>query len=108
MSVPERAALIDVAMGYAPADTVVVNGRLVDVNTGTVREEGVAIKNGRIAAVGDVEYTRGPDTHTLDAGGRFLVLPHPEVAGMYAGRAGDPDRWLRGMNKLQRRIEAAS
>src|SRR5438132_755520 len=29
------------------------------------------------------------------AGGRFLILPHPEVAGMYAGRAGDPDRWLR-------------
>jgi NAD(P)-dependent dehydrogenase (short-subunit alcohol dehydrogenase family) len=42
------------------------------------------------------------------AGGRFLILPHPEVAQMYAGRAGDPDRWLRGMNKLQRRIEAVS
>jgi adenine deaminase len=73
VSVPERAALIDVAMGYAPADTVVVNGRLVDVNTGTVREEGVAIKNGRIAAVGDVEYTRGAETHTFEAEGRFLV-----------------------------------
>ena len=60
-------------MGYAPADTVVINGRLVDVNTGTVREEGVAIKNGRIAAVGDVEYTRGAETHTIDAEGRFLV-----------------------------------
>src|SRR4249919_2537466 len=32
------------------------------------------------------------------ADGRFLILPHPEVAQMYAGRAGDPDRWLRGMN----------
>jgi len=42
------------------------------------------------------------------ASGRFLILPHPEVAGMYAGRAADPDRWLAGMNKLQRRIEAAS
>jgi NAD(P)-dependent dehydrogenase (short-subunit alcohol dehydrogenase family) len=42
------------------------------------------------------------------ADGRFLILPHPEVAGMYASRAEDPDRWLRGMNKLQRRIEAAS
>lgn len=39
------------------------------------------------------------------ADGRFLILPHPEVAGMYAGRAADTDRWLRGMNKLQRRIE---
>jgi NAD(P)-dependent dehydrogenase (short-subunit alcohol dehydrogenase family) len=33
---------------------------------------------------------------------RFLVLPHPEVATYYARRAADPDRWLRGMNKLQR------
>lgn len=42
------------------------------------------------------------------ASGRFLILPHPEVAGMYAGRAADPDRWLRGMNKLQRRAGDAS
>ena len=35
------------------------------------------------------------------ADGRFLILPHPEVAGMYAGRAADPDRWLAGMNRLQ-------
>jgi NAD(P)-dependent dehydrogenase (short-subunit alcohol dehydrogenase family) len=42
------------------------------------------------------------------ADGRFLILPHPEVAQMYAGRAGDTDRWLRGMNKLQRKVEAAS
>ena len=42
------------------------------------------------------------------ADGRFLILPHPAVAQMYAGRAGDPDRWLRGMNKLQRKIEAVS
>ncbi|HEV3290944.1 MAG TPA: SDR family oxidoreductase [Streptosporangiaceae bacterium] len=41
------------------------------------------------------------------ADGRFLILPHPEVAQMYAGRAADPDRWLRGMNKLQRKAEAA-
>jgi NAD(P)-dependent dehydrogenase (short-subunit alcohol dehydrogenase family) len=39
------------------------------------------------------------------ADGRFLILPHPEVAAMYAGRAADPDRWLRGMNKIQRRVE---
>jgi NAD(P)-dependent dehydrogenase (short-subunit alcohol dehydrogenase family) len=39
------------------------------------------------------------------ADGRFLILPHPEVARMYAGRATDPDRWLHGMNKIQRRVE---
>ncbi|MEW2506521.1 SDR family oxidoreductase [Amycolatopsis sp. NPDC047767] len=38
--------------------------------------------------------------------GRFLVLPHPEVADYYALRATQTDRWLGGMNKLQRKIEA--
>ncbi|WP_284581770.1 SDR family NAD(P)-dependent oxidoreductase [Streptomyces sp. 2P-4] len=37
--------------------------------------------------------------------GRFLILPHPEVAQHAAGRAADPDRWLRGMNRLQRTWE---
>jgi NAD(P)-dependent dehydrogenase (short-subunit alcohol dehydrogenase family) len=39
------------------------------------------------------------------ADGRFLILPHPEVSGYYALRASDTDRWLRGMNRLQRQIE---
>ncbi|WP_270887576.1 SDR family NAD(P)-dependent oxidoreductase [Pedococcus sp. 5OH_020] len=32
--------------------------------------------------------------------GRFLVLPHPEVAQLYARRAAEPDRWLSGMRKM--------
>lgn len=40
------------------------------------------------------------------ADGRFLILPHPEVARMYAGRAADPDRWLAAMNRMQRRLDA--
>ncbi|MEW5355553.1 MULTISPECIES: SDR family oxidoreductase [unclassified Streptomyces] len=36
---------------------------------------------------------------------RFLILPHPEVAGFYQARAADPDRWLTGMNHLQRKWE---
>jgi NAD(P)-dependent dehydrogenase (short-subunit alcohol dehydrogenase family) len=39
------------------------------------------------------------------ADGRFLILPHPEVQGYYEFRAGDPDKWLRGMNRMQQRIE---
>jgi NAD(P)-dependent dehydrogenase (short-subunit alcohol dehydrogenase family) len=39
------------------------------------------------------------------AAGRFLILPHPEVAAHYAGRAADTDRWLRGMSRLQQRLE---
>jgi short-subunit dehydrogenase len=40
-------------------------------------------------------------------GDEFLILPHPEVADYYRMRATDPDRWLRGMNKVQRGFEAA-
>lgn len=36
---------------------------------------------------------------------RFLVLPHPEVAGYYTARAQDTDRWLAGMRKLQVRLD---
>lgn len=35
------------------------------------------------------------------SGEPFLVLPHPDVARMYAGRAADPDRWLDGMRRLR-------
>jgi NAD(P)-dependent dehydrogenase (short-subunit alcohol dehydrogenase family) len=35
----------------------------------------------------------------------FLILPHAEVAEFYRRRATDPDRWLGGMNKLQRSFE---
>ena len=38
-------------------------------------------------------------------GDTFLILPHPEVAEFYRLRAGDTDRWLAGMNKMQRTFE---
>lgn len=37
---------------------------------------------------------------------RFLVLPHPEAAGYYRARAAEPERWLDGMNRIQRTWEA--
>ena len=36
---------------------------------------------------------------------RFLILPHPEVAGYYQARAADTDAWIGNMNRLQRKIE---
>jgi NAD(P)-dependent dehydrogenase (short-subunit alcohol dehydrogenase family) len=41
------------------------------------------------------------------ADGRFLILPHPEVHDYYVLRASDPDKWLHGMNRLERKIEEA-
>ncbi|MGA9276725.1 SDR family oxidoreductase [Ilumatobacter sp.] len=35
----------------------------------------------------------------------FFVLPHPEVADFMQFKATDPDRWLGGMRKLQRRVQ---
>jgi NAD(P)-dependent dehydrogenase (short-subunit alcohol dehydrogenase family) len=32
---------------------------------------------------------------------RFLILPHPEVAEYFQRKAGDYDRWLAGMRRLQ-------
>jgi adenine deaminase len=67
--------LIDVAMGRAPADMLVTNGRWVNVHSGEViAGTDVAIKAGRFAAVGpDLGYSRGKETKVIDAGGRYLV-----------------------------------
>lgn len=39
------------------------------------------------------------------ATGDFLVLPHPEVKQYFALRGADTDKWLRGMQRLQARID---
>jgi NAD(P)-dependent dehydrogenase (short-subunit alcohol dehydrogenase family) len=38
---------------------------------------------------------------------RFLVLPHPEVLEFFRRKASDYDRWLAGMRRLQRSVEAS-
>jgi len=35
---------------------------------------------------------------------RFLILPHPEVAEYFRRKAGDYDRWLKGMRRLRTTI----
>jgi NAD(P)-dependent dehydrogenase (short-subunit alcohol dehydrogenase family) len=39
---------------------------------------------------------------------RFMILPHPQVKGYYEYRATNPDGWLTGMGKLQRRLDTAA
>ena len=34
----------------------------------------------------------------------FLILPHPEVAEYYRRKADDPDRWIRGMRRIQAQL----
>jgi len=40
------------------------------------------------------------------ADGRFLILPHPEVAEFERRRAADRDRWLAGMRRVRARLRA--
>ena len=79
-----------------------------------------AMAGGARASVGDtgVESTAGRDgilspdqvAATVVEGlreERFLILPHPEVATYEQRRAGDRERWLRGMRRVQAAMVAA-
>jgi adenine deaminase len=67
--------LVDCAMGRVPADTVIRNGKWVCVQTGEIiPNTDIAIRNGRIAYVGeDASHTIGDTTHVIDADGKYLV-----------------------------------
>jgi len=65
--------LIRVGLGQEPADTVIKGGNLVNVFTSQIYPADVAIADGRIAAVGDVEYSIGDQTEIIDASGKFLT-----------------------------------
>src|ERR687890_267054 len=68
-------ALVDVAMGRAPADLVIRNGQWVAVQSGEIIPgSDIAIKDGHIAYVGeDATHTIGKKTKVIDAKGRYLV-----------------------------------
>ncbi|GHS88204.1 adenine deaminase [Synergistales bacterium] len=67
-------ALVAVAMGRESADSVIKNTRLVNVNTGEIQENtDIAIKNGRIALVGDATHTIGKNTRVTDADGMYAA-----------------------------------
>lgn len=67
--------LVDCAMGRAPADLIIRNGRWACVQSGEiVPDTDIAIKGSRIAYVGpDAGHTLGPRTKVIDAAGRYLL-----------------------------------
>jgi adenine deaminase len=78
-----RTAAAAVAMGEAPADLVLRNGRVVDVYNGRIMRADVAIAGDRIASVGDVRNTVGDSTRELDCAGQYVlpgfVEPHLHI-----------------------------
>lgn len=67
--------LVDVAMGRQNADTVIRNGRWVNVHSGEIiPNTDIAISCGRFAYVGpDASHTVGERTRIIEANGRYLV-----------------------------------
>lgn len=63
-----------VAQGLRPADTVIVNARLINVCTGEILPGmDVAIACGRIALVGDAGHCIGEGTAVIDAQGKYIA-----------------------------------
>lgn len=68
-----RQDLIETAMGNRPADLIVQGGKLVNALTREIYPADVAVLGDRIAAVRQVDYTRGPETTVIDAQGKYLT-----------------------------------
>jgi adenine deaminase len=74
----ERAKLIRVSRGAAPADRYVRGGLLLNVYTSEVYPANVAISGERIAYVGARDDMVGPRTEIIDAAGHTLVPGYVE------------------------------
>lgn len=67
-------SLTAVAMGREPADLVIKNGRLINVCTREIQDDiDVAVKNGRIALVGNADHCIGDATEVIEANGRYIA-----------------------------------
>ncbi len=79
------------------------------VNTGMLRPDDDALPSAVVKAAGRV--LEPEDVAEVVVEGireeRFLILPHPEVLTFFQRKAGNYDRWLEGMRKLQATIGAS-
>ncbi|HZS39997.1 MAG TPA: SDR family oxidoreductase [Polyangia bacterium] len=72
-------------------NTELLRGALSDAAGASIRATGTVIEPEQVADA----VVAGLDAE------RFLILPHPEVATYFQRKAGDYDRWLGSMRKLQ-------
>lgn len=62
------------ALGSIPAETVIINAKLINVCTKEIIENtDIAIHSGRIALVGEAAHCIGPDTKVIDAKGMYVA-----------------------------------
>ncbi|KXB00037.1 hypothetical protein AKJ40_02000 [candidate division MSBL1 archaeon SCGC-AAA259M10] len=68
-----RKELVKVGIGEEAADLAVVGGKHVNVHSGEIIEEDVAIKGDRIAFVGDVDDVIDDSTEIINAEGKYIT-----------------------------------
>jgi adenine deaminase len=69
-----RTSLVNVALGKAPADLVLIGGKLVNVETAEIESKvDIAIKGDRVALVGDAKHCIGAETQVIDARGKYIL-----------------------------------
>jgi predicted amidohydrolase YtcJ len=92
----------------APADLVVLNGKVLTVDPAFRIAEAVAVRDGRIVLVGTSEEARklvGPDTRLIDAGGKSvvpgLIDSHVHALTVVEGESRGPFRALRSVSEIQ-------
>src|SRR5262249_2987576 len=69
-------ALLSLPAAAQNADTILVNGKIVTVDDRFTIAEGLAIRSGRVVAVGttaDIEKLKGPQTRAIDLGRRTVI-----------------------------------
>jgi len=89
------------AFAAGTADTIVVNGKVVTVDDRFTVAQALAIKDGRIVAVGrtaDIEKHAGPATRRLDAQGR-TVIP---------GLIDNHSHWIRAAEHNELRLDGVT
>jgi hypothetical protein len=97
----------------APADLVLINGKILTVDQDFTQAQAFAVRGGRFIAVGGNEDARlhiGSATRVIDARGRTvipgLIDSHVHALGVAAGEAAQPYRNLRSIGELQDWIRA--
>ena len=70
------------------ADTIIINGNIATMDTTLAKAEAIAMKDGKILAVGsndDIQTYMGEQTETIDAKGNFVMPGFIEGHGHYLG-----------------------
>ena len=74
-----RYELIEVAQGKRPADLFLKDGQVINVYSGEILQQNVAIYKDRIAYVGESTAPVGSDTEVIDAKGYYLSTGYIET-----------------------------